>query len=103
MMPTKVLWRMKYSRAERLSCATRLVVRNPSESKVQKAKVASTTDLRPIVLILIATIPGIHCANAFLSAELLALHRTAEKWETDALWTAVAQKAQCLAVVSPQC
>src|SRR5689334_12492771 len=49
---------MKYSRAGRLSCATGLVVGNPAKNKAHTAKVASTTDFRPILLLLIATIPA---------------------------------------------
>ena len=36
----------------------RPVVGNPATNKVQKAKVASTTDLRPLALMLITTIPS---------------------------------------------
>jgi len=57
----------------------RLAVGNPAKNKVQKAKVASTANLRPIALMLITTIP-----NDYTVAELLALNRTAEKRETDA-------------------
>jgi hypothetical protein len=57
----------------------RLAVGNPAKNKVQKAKVASTTNLRPIALMLITTIP-----SDYTVAELLALNRTAEKRETDA-------------------
>ena len=63
----------------------RLAVGNPAKNKVQNANVASTTDLRPIVLMLIATNSSVlHCATAFRSTELLALNRTAEKRDTDA-------------------